>query len=329
MEYVAHWIDVWNSNEWREDTAAWIDAACEAYGIQREGEVDFWPATLQQISALVRTDAADLIFTATAPGLTAEAAITVAAGQLLPERVVMPLAIDRTAGYLLSPDFGHTVQALGETVESWEFALRSLASLQVGLMGQEQTFFDAGMPVVDPQFLPEQFDQALMLHVSLENGHPLAITGEQADELYAGTPALAEACQVLAQAPVPLSVEHGAFGLDQVVIPPEVGLHGRILNLGAGHWAHPFSSLAQPLAAMQQRWDCEIQDERIMRALFAYLEEFSAYGTPDELYALIDPACLIAPLAQHEAWLRLLVEAEPAEIEHFAPQILQTRQISG
>ncbi|MCW4466688.1 hypothetical protein OK351_14430 [Glutamicibacter sp. MNS18] len=324
---MAHWIDVWNSKEWREDTAAWIDAACEAYGIHREGEIEFWPAALQQISALVHTDAADLVFTANAPGLSAEPSITVVAGELVPERVVMPLAIDRNAGYMLSPDFGHTMDALETTVENWEFALRSLASLQVALMGQEEAFFDAGMPVIDPQFLPDQFDQALMLHVSLDDGHPLGITGTQADELFSGTHALREACELLHASPVPLSIEHGAFGLDQVVIPAEPGTPGRILGLGAAHWAHPLSSLAQPLGEMCELWNCDIDDERIMRALFAYLEEFSDYGTPDELYPLIAPACLVAPLAQHESWLRLLVDADTSEIEHFAPQILQTLKI--
>ena len=328
MGCVAHWIDVWNSSDWREDTAAWIDAACEAYGIQREGEVEFWPATLQQLGAVVHTDAADLIFTATAPGMTAEPSITVAAGELVPERVVMPLAIDRAAGYMLSPDFGHTMDALEPSVENWQFALRSLGALQVALMGNEDVFFDAGMPVIDPQFLPEQFDQALMLHVSLDAGHPLGITGTQADELFSGTAKLSEACAILHESPVPLSVEHGAFGLDQVVVPAEVAAPGRILGLGAAHWAHPFSSLAQPLAQMCELWNCAMDDERIMRALFAYLEEFSDYGTPDELYALIAPACLVAPLAQHESWLRLLVDAEASEVEHFAPQILQTLRIS-
>lgn len=328
MGSVAHWIDVWNSNDWREDTAAWIDAACDAYGITREGDVEFWPATLQQIGALVHTDAADLIFTATAPGMSAEPAITVKAGELAPDHVVMPLAIDRAAGYTLSADFGHTMDALEVSVENWEFALRALGALQVSLMGQEEAFFDSGMPVIDPQFLPEQFEQALMLHVSLDAGHPLTLTGNQADELFAGTHALREACQILHEGPVPLSIEHGAFGLDQVVVPAQVGEPGRILGLGAAHWAHPFSSLAHPLAEMCQLWDCEMDDERIMRVLFAYLEEFSSYGTPDELYPLITPACLVAPLAQHESWLRLLVDADTAEIKHFAPQILQTLKIS-
>jgi len=326
---VAHWIDAWNSKEWREDTAAWIDAACEAYGILREGEPEYWPATLQQIGARVHTDTADLIFTAAAPGMSAEPAITVAAGELLPERVVMPLAVDRAVGYMLSPDFGHTLDALEHTVETWEFALRSLGSFQVGLMGHEETFFDAGMPVVDPQFLPDQFDQALMLHVSLEEGHPLGISGATADELFAGTSTLAEACAALHAAPVPLSVEHGAFGLEQVVIPAEVGVHGRIMNLANTHWAHPFSSLTQPLSTMQRTWGCGADDERIIRVLFAYLEEFSAYGNPDDLYSLIDPACVVAPLSQHESWLRLLVDADTSEVQQFAPQILETLRIGG
>ncbi|WP_347038653.1 hypothetical protein AAHB37_00295 [Glutamicibacter halophytocola] len=55
---MAQWIDLFNSDNWRESTAEWIDAACEAYGIQRTSGPDFWPAQLHQIQASVQTDAA-------------------------------------------------------------------------------------------------------------------------------------------------------------------------------------------------------------------------------------------------------------------------------
>lgn len=321
---MAQWIDLFNSDNWRESTAEWIDAACEAYGIQRTSGPDFWPAQLNQIQAAVKTDAADLIFSANAPGLTAEAATTVVAGQLLPERVVMPLAVDRTAGYMLSPDFGHTLADLGDSVENWELAMASLGSLQVALMGHEDEFFDAGVTVVDPQFLPEQFEQALMMHVSLPPEHPLHIDGAQADHLATHIDELLKACSILHEGPVPLSLEHGNFDLSQVVVPAEPGTHGRILNLSSAHWAHPFSSLNTALAAMCEAWDCDTNDERVMQVLFAYLDQFAAYGSPDELYDLINPACLVAPLSQHETWLRLLLDADEEQLRQNAPNVLST-----
>ncbi|MFY9679719.1 hypothetical protein [Glutamicibacter protophormiae] len=315
---------MWNSDDWREAAAEWIDQACSAYKISRVGGPDFWPASLHQISALVQTDAADLIFSANAPGLAAEAAATVTAGELLPDRVVMPLAIDRMAGYMLSPDFGHTMIDLGHSTENWELAMASLGSFQVALMGHEEDFFNAGVTVVDPQFLPEQFEQALMLHVSLDPAHPLYLDPARADALVANVDALSRAAQALHAGPVPLSLEHGGFDLAQVVVPAEPGEHGRILNLGAAHWAHPFSSLAAPLAAMTEAWNCSVEDERVMRALAAYLNEFSAYGTPDDLYDLVAPACLVAPLAQHETWLRLLLDAGDEQLRENAALVLDT-----
>lgn len=324
---MAQWIDVWNSEQWREDAASWIDEACSAYSIERVAGPDFWPATLHQISALVETDAADLVFSANAPGLAAEAAVTVTAGGLLPARVVMPLAIDRVAGYMLSPDFGHTLADLNDSVENWQLALASLGSFQVSLMGHEEAFFDVGMPVVDPQFLPEQFEQALSMHVSLPEQHPLHLDPTQADQLHRQMDQLSQACTALHSAPVPLSLEHGAFDLAQAVVPSEQGQQARILNFAAAHWAHPFSSLAAPLAAMTQSWNCRTDDERVMRALGAYLGEFAAYGDPDELYDLIAPACLVAPLSQHETWLRLLLDASEEQLQEHAALVLDTLAI--
>jgi len=324
---VAQWIDVWNSEQWREEAAGWIDEACAAYGIERVAGPDFWPASLHQISALVGTDAADLVFSTNAPGLTAEAAITITAGELLPDRVVMPLAIDRVAGYMLSPDFGHTLADLKDSVENWQLALASLGSFQVALMGNEEAFFDVGMPVVDPQFLPEQFEQALSMHVSLGVQHPLHLDPQQADELHRHITTLSDACAALHRGPVPLSLEHGAFDLAQAVVPAEQGQQARIINFAAAHWAHPFSSLAAPLAAMTQTWNCRTDDERVMRVLGAYLEEFAAYGNADELYDLIAPACLVAPLSQHETWLRLLLDASEEQLQEHAPVVLDTLSV--
>lgn len=315
---------MWNSNDWREAAAEWIDQACSAYSISRVGGPDFWPAELHQVSAIVQTDAADLIFSVTAPGLASVAAATVKAGELVPDKVVMPLAIDRTAGYMLSPDFGHTLADLGDSVENWELALSSLGSFQVALIGHEEDFFDAGVTVVDPQFLPEQFEQALMLHVSLEPSHPLYLDPSRADSLVINIDRLNAAAQTLHAGAVPLSLEHGAFDLSQVVVPADAGVHGRILNLGSAHWAHPFSSLAVPLAAMCHAWDCTAHDERVMRVLAAYLNEFSAYGTPDELYDLIDAAVFVAPLSQHETWLRLLLDASDEHLSANAQLVLNT-----
>ncbi len=321
---MAQWIDEWNSEQWRESAANWIDEACSAYGIERVAGPDFWPASLDQVSALVGTDAAELVFKANAPGLAAEAAVTITAGGLQPERVVMPLAIDRMAGYMLSPDFGHTLADLGDSAENWQLALASLGSFQVALMGNEEAFFDVGMPVVDPQFLPEQFEQALTMHVSLEANHPLHLDPQQADALHGQLKTLSDACEALHRGPIPLSLEHGAFDLAQTVVPSEKGQHARITNFATAHWAHPFSSLAAPLAAMTQSWKCRTDDERVMRALGAYLGEFAAYGSPDELYGLVAPACLVAPLSQHETWLRLLLDADDEHLQENAASVLDT-----
>lgn len=129
-----------------------------------------------------------------------------AAGQFLPDRVVMPLAVDRSAGYMLCPDFGHCLADLGDSVEHWEMALSSLGSFQVALMGREDEFFDSGVTVVDPQFLPEQFEQALMMHVSLPVDHPLHIDGAHADRLAGHIDQLTSACATLHEGPVPLSL---------------------------------------------------------------------------------------------------------------------------
>ena len=79
---------------------------------------------------------------------------------------------------------------------------------------------------------------------------------------------------------------------------------------------------------MTEAWNCDTGDERVMQALFAYLDQFAAYGTADELYDLIDPACLVAPLSQHETWLRLLLDADDEKLRENAPAVLATLDLA-
>lgn len=64
-----------------------------------------------------------------------------------------------------------------------------------------------------------------------------------------------------------------------------------------------------------------------MQALFAYLNQFAAYGTADELYDLIDPACLVAPLSQHETCIYAYCWMPTMSSEN-APAVLATLDLA-
>lgn len=271
----------------------------------------------------VNTDAGKLFFKALAPGQLFEARMTSSAASLVPDQLVMPLAIDPERGWMLSPDYGSTVDSLAATPELWARALSSLGRLQRDLMPYEQTLFDAGLQVMEPQWMPEEFNNALMLHASLPSDHPLSIPARDADHAFGAFADIELACQQLSAGPVPLTLEHGSFDLSRAFVPTDESAAARLLNLSDAHWAHPFASLARPIERMRIDFRAESDDPRIMQAIGAYLGEFSDYGSPDELYGLVAPALRVAPLHTHETWLRLLADADPADMLRWAPKVLE------
>lgn len=297
--------------------------ACETYALARISPIELGNASIRSIHARVQTDTGQLFFKALAPGQLLEARLTSAAAGLVPEQFVMPLAIDPANGWMLSSDYGATLSSLPHTPELWARALGSLGRAQRDLMPYEETLFDTGLQIMAPESLPEEFNNALMLHASLPGDHPLGIPASDADHAYGALVPIERACQKLTDGPVPLSLEHGSFDLTRAFIPTEETAHSRLLNLGNSHWSHPFASLARPIQRMCIDFRTTPDDPRIIQAIGAYLTEFQEFGTPDELYGLVAPALRIAPLLTHATWIRLLADADPVDMIRWAPKVLE------
>ncbi|PQZ90233.1 hypothetical protein CQ018_14650 [Arthrobacter sp. MYb227] len=313
----------WAEDGWRADIETWIDMACETYALSRISPIDLGNPSIRSIHARVQTDAGQLYFKALAPGQIFEARLTSATAGLTPAQFVMPLAIDPARGWMLSSDYGATLASMPLTHELWARALGSLGRAQINLIPYEETLFDTGLQVMDPTWLPEEFNNALMLHASLPLDHPLGIPASDADHAYSALGDIEQACTKLSEGTVPLSLEHGSFDLSRAFAPTEETAHSRLLNLSNSHWSHPFASLARPIERMCIDFRTTADDPRIMQAIGAYLAEFEEFGAPDELYELVAPALRIAPLLTHATWIRLLADADPADMMRWAPKVLE------
>ncbi|MET0979519.1 MAG: hypothetical protein ABWX63_11940 [Paeniglutamicibacter terrestris] len=320
---MAKWIKTWTEDGWRAEVLEWIDMACEAYSLSRTGEPENASNSIRAKHLRVPTDAGKLHFKAVAPGQFFEPPLTAAAATLSPERLVMPLAIDPLRGWMLSPDYGSTLDELATTPVLWERALGALGSLQREVVDSEEVLFDAGLQILDPAWIPEEFNNALTLHASLPSDHPLGIPARDADHAFSALKDIEEACEQLIAGPIPLSLEHGSFDRRRVFAPTEEDSVPRILNLGDAHWAHPFASLARPIERMRIDFRCGPEDPRIMAAIGTYLAAWADYGTPDQLYSLVAPALRISPLHTHETWLQLLANADEAALLRWAPMVLE------
>lgn len=111
--------------------------------------------------------------------------VSTVAAALVTDRLVMPLAIKAERGWMLSPDYGATLDELPTTPGMWARALAALNELQRELIASEEALFDAGLQILDPAWIPDEFNNALTLHASLPAEHPL---GNPAGILRPSTP---------------------------------------------------------------------------------------------------------------------------------------------
>lgn len=313
----------WDSEEWRPDAEAWVDLACAAYSLQRTGPLQPAGIGFRAAHFTAATDHGLIFLKALSPGQVAEASITAAAATVLPDRLVMPLAIEPERGWMLSPDYGTTFDRVEVTDEIWERLLAELALLQIGLLDSGELLFDAGIQHLDPQWLADDLENQLMLHASLPPGHPLGIPANDAEALLRESTGFRRACELLAAGPVPLSLDHGSFDRSRAFLPGSGDAMLRILNLGDASWGHPFASLAHPLQRLATGWNTDADDPRIMRVIGAYLGQWADFGTPDELYPLLEAALVVEPLHRHATWMRLLADAPESDLLRFAPMALE------
>src|SRR6478609_8969860 len=103
---------VWTSRSWRDEAEAWIHHAVVNAGQELTGPIEQVRVRLWSTQLTVPTTAGMLWFKENHPGQVAEAAVIDELARIAPEHVVAPLAVERSRGWLLSPDHGKTLATL-------------------------------------------------------------------------------------------------------------------------------------------------------------------------------------------------------------------------
>ena len=320
---MAEWNQEWATDEWMAEVQEWVSMVLGSYEIAQHGPLEPGRARLWATRVTVNTDHGRLYFKANNPGQIAEAAVTATAAKLAPDQLVMPLAIEPLRGWMLSPDYGDTLAALPATdYQLWARIVRDFARVQHDLLPFGDTLFDHGLLQLDPAWLPSHIDEQLLLHASMPPQHPLHLPERDAEELHRGLGTAREMCAALAAGPVPLSLVHHELTRAHTFIPAAPDEPLRFLSLSGAYWAHPFSVLGPPLREMCRLLRTTADDARVRRVVAAYLEQWSEYGTVEELRPLVEPALRAGRMQEHGIWMRILSGASDADVERYAPEAL-------
>lgn len=314
---------VWASPEWRQQADQWIDLVLGSFGVTRLGPTEqprirFWSTQLT-----VPTDHGRLWFKENNLGQFAEASIMSLLGELAPDHVAAPLAIEPSRGWLLTADHGATLDSVGSDDASiWARITGDFADLQQTVAPHGERLAQAGLVVMNPEVASNFVENQLLLHTGLPSEHPLYLGPGEANDIVRRLPAIEEAVEVLRGVGVPLSLDHNDLHARNCFLPGSSTDPLRFFDFADAYWAHPFSALLVPVTQMREQWSTTADDPRILAVIDAYLDHWTSYAPLSELRTAVEPALRLGRVHRYGSWLRLLVYADDDSMRAYAPAAL-------
>lgn len=313
----------WAGAEWRTEAQRWIRKVLTEHNISQTGDLEqprirFWSTQLT-----VPTNHGRLWFKENHAGQSAEASVVACLAGLVPDRVVPPLSIEPSRGWMLTPDHGATLATLNSsTAELWSRVVTDFAALQKQLTPHGEKLAEAGLISMNPDNAATFVGEQLLLHTGLPPEHSLHLNAESADQIHGSISALAQAAGALSALGIPLSLEHNDLHSNNAFIPGSGTEPLRFFDFADSYWAHPFSSLLVPITVMREQWETTYDDARIRRVVNAYLEQWTDYAPLRELRTAVGPALKLGRLNRYGSWLRLLLHADRQSVAEYGPHTL-------
>lgn len=306
----------WSGSVWRAEAEQWIRDRLAADGIRVTGQVAqprvrFWSTQLR-----VPTDAGTFWFKENSPTQSFEAGLLATLAHLTPEQVVTPIAVEPSRGWLLSPDAGPTLQAVGGGSESdWTRIVREFAQFQRVLAPHRAELLGTGLAAHAAADAVTLVRTELAHLMALPEKDALRPDPAQAEAIEADLPRLAEAAEVLTATKVADSLQHNDLHAGNA-FPPAAGAL-RFFDFGDALWSHPFASLMVPIDVLRRAGTAE---PVLRRVRDAYLEVFTDLQPRAELLATVEAAVRVGAVHRYISWRRLVTYAVGAERAHWGPR---------
>jgi Phosphotransferase enzyme family len=229
----------------------------------------------------------------------------------VPDRILDPIAADRTRGWVLLPEGG---RPLGETAEGDELAagmraaVARYAGVQRALRDDVDELIAIGIEDMRPVAMPARFDQALAAGEryvdELGNDHDRAAL----DRVRAQRERFEGLCGELAASPGGASLDHNDLHPWNVLGDAGQPDSLRFYDWGDSVVAHPFAAMLVPLGFAARR-----SPEELVLARDGYLAEFRDLGPHSELVETLELACRVAKVARALTWERALLAGRDTE----------------
>ncbi|NUR94897.1 MAG: hypothetical protein HOV67_06495 [Kribbellaceae bacterium] len=248
------------------------------------------------------------------PGHRFEAGLVEELARLVPDGVVVPVAVDRERGWLLTEDCGTTLSHAEVADQATRlFVVRALARLQCAVLGKVAP----GVIELAPEAAGDRVREVVREWAEFPAAHPLYIGPSSVARAELAADALDRRTAALSGT-VPLDLEFNDVYPANIFADRSTGvLRPRFFDFGNTLWAHPFVTLHGFLDSVVD-WTRRPLSHEHREELYA------AYLKPWTNHLPADPAVLRQDLAATEplvdvhrliSWQRLIPHADPVELQ--------------
>jgi hypothetical protein len=277
------------------DAGAWLDDRLAEGGATRTGAVRAARERAWGTVLTAPTTRGPVWLKAPGPDTVFEVALYALLVEVVPDRVLAPLAVDVSRGWLLLPDGGPALPdddfaALGDMLARYGELQRDLASHVDNLLAY-------GLADMRPAAMPARFTEAHAVASRYVDTHGTPDDRVALDRIAVLRPEFGEWCARLAASPVPASIDHNDLH------PGNVFAAGtRFYDWGDAVVAHPFASMLVALGFLHIRHGLTAADPMTARLRDAYLEPFTDLAPRAELAREVELACRVGKVARALTW---------------------------
>jgi len=305
----------WTTLEELALAEAWGDAWLRALGLSPLGEHQI--VKNGSISVVWRQQTATgqrVFFKAGPPLFAQEPPLTEWLSERWPANIPGVLAADRHRQWMLTRVVEGAALSELDSVEAWVSAVRTLARIQIDSVGWETKLAECGCPTRDLETLADELDLLLSETIPLRASGDAAVPDEVVRAVHARRNSLFVDAALLANSGVPITLVHGDFNADNVIISAH-NASPVIIDWTDGARSHPFFDL---LILLRGRAAKRVAAQR-EALVHAYLSEWSeaGVGSVGNLHDVFTVAQRLAPL-YHAGSYRRVFGIGPAAATEFA-----------
>jgi hypothetical protein len=281
----------WYRRGWFSDACTWIDTAFYEAGLIRCGDVEQLRSWERSAIMRARSESGWHYFKETPPQWGHEPVLTKYLSQRFPDVMPEVIKADGKAGRLLVNEFSGEPLPDSRDPARWCRAYAALGRVQRSLAQSAPSLVKLGVPFRPIETILNEMPELLVDVRRMRLGLDGGISDAEFEVLNQSQPLLQAACRRLIEGPIPLSLDHGDFWPGNMFADDN---SVTLFDWSDAAITHPFFSLV--MARDEIAESLKASPETVEEVVTAYLAEWQAFASLDELRSIFDDAMLVAPI---------------------------------